>query len=225
MEACEGEDRAVRIRALVASNIRLYREGLSHMLNSAADIEVIGSASSAAETLQQVRDLAPGVVLLDMAMEEAFPVARQIARDSRITKVIALGMPEVETDVLTGAAAGIAGYVTRAGSVSDALEAVRAAARGEVCCSPRIAGFLFRHIAALTSARDSAAPLSGLTTREAQIFRLLRQGFSNKMISRTLGIELPTVKNHVHSILGKLGVHRRAEAVLLFRDERPADPI
>ena len=54
--------------------------------------------------------------------------------------------------------------------------------------------------------------------REAEILRLVRQGLSNKMISRSLGIELPTVKNHVHSILGKLGVHRRAEAILLLRD-------
>jgi two-component system nitrate/nitrite response regulator NarL len=222
MEARVSKDCAEEIRVLVASDIRLYREGLEQMLRSASGIDVIGSISSAEEALEQVRELAPSVVLLDMAMSEAFSIARQIARESKLTKVVALGMPELEMEVLSCAAVGIAGYVTRTGSVSDALEAVQAAARGEVRCSPRIAGFLFRHIATLSSERAGVTCVAGLTVREAQILRLLRQGMSNKMISRTLGIELPTVKNHVHSILGKLGVHRRAEAILLFRDERRA---
>jgi two-component system, NarL family, nitrate/nitrite response regulator NarL len=204
------------IRALVASEVRLYREGLAQMLCEAPGVHVVGSAAGGAETLERVHCTAPDVVLLDMAMSEALPTARQIARESKITKVVALGMPELETDVLSCAAAGIAGYVTRGGSMSDVLEAIRAAACGEVRCSPKIAGFLFRHIATLSSERGGA--VSGLTAREAEILRLVRQGMSNKMISRSLGIELPTVKNHVHSILGKLGVHRRAEAILLPRD-------
>jgi DNA-binding NarL/FixJ family response regulator len=61
--------------------------------------------------------------------------------------------------------------------------------------------------------RTKASPLAGLTTREIQVLRMMRQGLSNKVISRRLGIELSTVKNHVHSVLAKLGVHRRAEAV------------
>ena len=212
------EARARTIRALVASDVRLYREGLAQMLCEAPGVHVVGSASGAAETLERVHTATPDVVLLDMAMSEALLTARQIARESKITKVVALGMPELETDVLSCAAAGIAGYVTRGGSMSDVLEAIRATARGEVRCSPKIAGFLFRHIATLSSVRGGAAPASGLTAREAEILCLVRQGMSNKMISRSLGIELPTVKNHVHSILGKLGVHRRAEAILLSRD-------
>jgi DNA-binding NarL/FixJ family response regulator len=212
------EARAQTVRALVVSDVRLYREGLAQMLCEAPGVLVVGSASAAAEALEQVHELTPDVVLLDMAMSEALALARQIARESKITKVVALGMPELEVDVLSGAAAGLAGYVTRGGSMEDVLEAIRAVARGEVRCSPKIAGFLFRHIASLSSERGGVAPASGLTAREAEILQLVRQGMSNKMISRSLGIELPTVKNHVHSILGKLGVHRRAEAILLFRD-------
>jgi DNA-binding NarL/FixJ family response regulator len=115
---------------------------------------------------------------------------------------------------------GVAGYVTRGASMDDVLEAIQAAARGEVRCSPRVAGFLFRHIASLAKEQSpSPVQTSALTARESQILELLRQGMTNKMISRRLGIELPTVKNHVHSVLAKLGVHRRAEAMLLFRDE------
>ena len=212
------EARAQTVRALVVSDVRLYREGLAQMLCEAPGVLVVGSAAGAPDALEQVREASPDVVLLDMTMSDALALARQIARESKITKVVALGMPELETDVLSGAAAGIAGYVTRGGSISDVLEAIRAAAHGEVRCSPKIAGFLFRHIATLSSERGGVAPAAGLTAREAEILRLVRQGLSNKMISRSLGIELPTVKNHVHSILGKLGVHRRAEAILLFRD-------
>lgn len=212
------EARAQTVRALVVSDVRLYREGLAQMLCEAPGVYVVGAAAGAADALEQLHDVTPDVVLLDMAMHEALALARQIARESKITKVVALGMPELEVDVLSGAAAGIAGYVTRGGSMSDVLEAIRAAAHGEVRCSPKIAGFLFRHIASLSSERAGVAPVSGLTAREVEILQLVRQGMSNKMISRSLGIELPTVKNHVHSILGKLGVHRRAEAILLFRN-------
>lgn len=212
-----GEECAAEIRALVASDVCLLREGLEQMLRGAAGIVLVGSASSAADTLDQVREVTPSVLLLDMAMDAAFSVAKQVARESKITKVVALGMSEAEAEVLSCAAVGISGYVTRGGTMSEALEAMRAAARGEVRCSPKIAGFLFRHIATLSNERHGTAPGTGLTARESQILRLLQQGLSNKMISRSLGIELPTVKNHVHSILGKLGVHRRAEAVLRFR--------
>ena len=122
---------------------------------------------------------------------------------------------------LDGAAVGVAGYITRNASMMDALDAIGAAARGEVHCSPRVAGFLFRHIASLARDGQTSAAAPVMTTRESQILDLLCAGMTNKMISRRLGIELPTVKNHVHSILAKLGVHRRAEAMLLFRDKRP----
>lgn len=210
------------IRVIVASDVRLYCEGLEQVFRGAAGVQLVARAADAAETMDLIRTLVPDVVLLDMSMEDSFAIARQVPRVAKATRVVALGMPEDETDVITWAELGIAGYVTRGGSVNDALEAIHAAARGEVRCSPRIAGYLFRRIATLSGERSSANPLAGLTVRETQILRLLQQGLSNKLISRRLGIELPTVKNHVHSLLGKLGVHRRAEAVsLLQRREQP----
>jgi DNA-binding NarL/FixJ family response regulator len=212
------------VSVLVASDVRLYREGLEQMFRAAPGFQVIGGTVNAADTLDRVHGTRPAVVLLDMAMDGALAVARQITRQTRGTKVVALGMPEFETEVLSCASVGVAGYVTRGASMDDVLEAIQAAARGEVRCSPRVAGFLFRHIASMANEQPQPGPASppSLTARESQILDLLRRGMTNKMISRTLGIELPTVKNHVHSILAKLGVHRRAEAMLLFRDERRA---
>jgi len=208
------------IRVLVASHIRLYREGLERVLAESPDFTLVGSACSAPEVVAQTHRLAPDIALLDMAMTGAFSVAKELARLGSATKIVALGMPEDETQVLSCAQVGIAGYVTRDGSVEDVVLAMKAAARGEVHCSPKIAGSLFRRVAALSTARPMRSSTGTLTARESQILKLVQEGMSNKMISRTLGIELPTVKNHVHSILVKLGIHRRAEAIsLLYRPD------
>jgi len=212
------------IRLLVASDVTLYCEGLERVFRDAVGIHIVAKAAGAAGTLEHIRALTPGVVLLDMGMKDAFAVARQVPHISQGTRIVAFGVPEVEADVIHCAASGIAGFVPRTGTAADAFEAVHAAARGEVHCSPRIAGFLFRHIAALSGQRASTDPVDGLTAREAQILQLLQQGLTNKLISRKLGIELPTVKNHVHSLLGKLGVHRRAEAVLLMLRQGGQEP-
>jgi two-component system, NarL family, nitrate/nitrite response regulator NarL len=226
------------IRVLVASHIRLYREALGRVLeqskdrtnasdptsagdsgtprNSGTQIVLVGVAGSAADAVEQVHRLAPDIALLDMAMSDAFSVARQLGRFAGASRIVALGMAENEAEVLNCAQIGIAGYVTREASIDDMLDAVEATARGEVHCSPKIAGSLFRRIAALSTERANGSTPNALTARESQILRLLQQGMSNKMISRSLGIELPTVKNHVHSILAKLGIHRRTEAISLL---------
>jgi two-component system, NarL family, nitrate/nitrite response regulator NarL len=210
----------IRIRVLVATHIRLYCEGLERVLRESPEFALVGTACSAAEAIEQAQRLDADVALLDMAMAGAFAVAREVARSGARARIVALGMPDDETQVLSCAQIGIAGYVTRDGSVEDVIAAIKAAARGEVHCSPKIAGSLFRRIAALSTERPGRAAAGALTARESQILKLVQEGMSNKMISRTLGIELPTVKNHVHSILVKLGVHRRAEAIsLMYRPD------
>jgi DNA-binding NarL/FixJ family response regulator len=202
------------IRVLVASHIRLYREALERVLEQEGGVAPAGAASSATDVVEQVRRLTPEITLLDMAMQDAYSAARQLARIAGASRVVALGTADNEAEVLNCAQMGIAGYVPREASISDMLAAVQATARGEVYCSPKVAGSLFRRIAALSNGVNSSP--SALTARESQILGLLQQGMSNKMISRSLGIELPTVKNHVHSILGKLGIHRRTEAISLL---------
>ena len=208
------------IRVLVASHIRLYCEGLERVLRESPEFALVGTACTASEVIEQTHKLDADVALLDMAMNGALTVAREVVRVGSRSKIVALGMPEDEIQVLSCAQLGISGYVTRDGSVAEVVAAIKAAARGEVHCSPKIAGSLVRRIAALSTERQGRPTTGSLTAREAQILKLVQEGMSNKMISRTLGIELPTVKNHVHSILGKLGIHRRAEAIsLMYRPE------
>jgi two-component system, NarL family, nitrate/nitrite response regulator NarL len=211
------------VRVMIASEVRLYRIGLERLLREIPDVTIVGAASSAEEAYELAGALIHEVMLLDMAMPDAYGIAKRVGRLSPVSKVVALGTPEDEAEVLACAEAGIAGYVTREGSVDDVVAAIRTIARGEVYCSAKVASSLVRRVAeransaaAAAGGTEYVAGRSGsLTTREAQILKLMQQGLSNKMISRTLGIELPTVKNHVHNILTKLGIHRRAEAILV----------
>jgi DNA-binding NarL/FixJ family response regulator len=197
------------------SDVRLHREALEQMLQRVGTLEVVATAGSGAEALEKTGALAPGVALIDVARPQAFGVAKQLARVAESTRIVVLGVPEDESDVISCAEIGIGGYVPREASAVELIAAIESAARGEVRCSPRIAGVLFRKIAALSKERRAAGHEVALTGREAQILELLEQGLSNKMISRHLGIELATVKNHVHSVLAKLGVRRRAQVASL----------
>jgi DNA-binding NarL/FixJ family response regulator len=101
--------------------------------------------------------------------------------------------------------------VEREGSLEDLETAVELAARGEIHCSPRIASALARRLAVLADDEAPPEPTLGLTARELQVVELIQEGLSNKEIAQQLCIELPTVKHHVHHILSKLDVPRRAD--------------
>jgi DNA-binding NarL/FixJ family response regulator len=209
---------AVRsIRILVVTDIRLYREGVAQILNRREGLVVVGTAANRGEALVNLRELAPQVVLLDMATPESHATARDIERSFPQTPVVALGVAEVEGDVLACAEAGIAAYVPRKGSVEDLVVAVENAARGEVQCCPQFAASLWRRVAALSANQPPGVAVAELTRREREIVRLIDQDLSNKEIAQQLGIELATVKNHVHNLLDKLHVSTRAQAAACMR--------
>jgi two-component system nitrate/nitrite response regulator NarL len=212
------------IRVLVVSSVRLYREELARVLCKSPEFTLAGNSTSAAEAIEQAQEFRANVVLLDMAMSGAFSVARALARGRRPSKIVALGVSDDETQVLSCAQMGVVAYVMCDDSVEDVAAAIKAAASGEVYCSPKVAGSLFRRIGVMSTERPPRSGNGALTTREGQILRLVQAGMSNKMIARELSIELTTVKNHVHSILVKLRVRRRADAISLYRpdDEKGA---
>jgi two-component system, NarL family, nitrate/nitrite response regulator NarL len=205
------------IRIVIVGEIRLYRDGLAEVLNTKPGVEVVGSLSNRYEAYEAIPELRPDVVLLDMATagsHEAVSRIRELAPD---TRVLALGIADVERDIIGCAEAGIAGYVPREGSFDSLVGAIQGAVLGELHCSPRMAGTLLRRIAALSRARSDGAGIDSLTSREKEILRLIEEGCCNKDIARHLGIEVATVKNHVHNLLEKLHVHRRGEAAAQVR--------
>jgi two-component system, NarL family, nitrate/nitrite response regulator NarL len=204
------------IRVLVVSAIRLYREGLAGSLARDGRFDVAGTAADVGECLDAVRTLRPDVVLLDLTIADALGAVRAVAGSQ--TKLIALGVREVESDVVEAAEAGVSGYVGRDASLQELVDAVECTARGESPCPPHIAALLIGRLAAAAATRGPARDLaSKLTPREAEIVDLIDEGLSNKQIAGRLSIEPATVKNHVHNILEKLDVTRRGEAAAALR--------
>ena len=211
-------------RVLVVADVRLYRDGLVEMLRRDGRVSVVGAAAAGDELLRQIRDRGPHAVLLDITMSGSLDLVAAINAAAPDVNIIALGIPEVESDVIRYAEAGVSGYVPREASVAQLVKTVTGVARGEFACSPRIAAALLRRVATLAAAYAPEAPVRDLTSREREITQLIETGLSNKEIARRLSIEVATVKNHVHSILKKLRVHRRGEAAALVRRTPRARP-
>lgn len=217
-------DAAGPLRVAIVTEVCLYREGLAFSLQRRTGTEVVGTASSRGEALALVCRELPDVLLLDMETREA-PKLVQDARESHEElRVLALAITETEEGVLRCAEAGVCGYVSRDASLHDLVEALGSVARGELVCSRRIAGSLFRRVGALSAPREDPA-LARLTPREREVAALIGQGLSNKEISRHLHIGLSTVKNHVHNLLDKLQVPRRSAAAARLRElDAPPSP-
>lgn len=211
------------IEVLVVSEVRIYREGLVMALARSERIACVGSASHAGSATAAAGALAPDVALVDVTMRDALATIAALARGVR---TVALGVGGDDDAVISYAEAGVSGYVTRDDSLDQLAAAIEAVARGEALCPPEIGAALLRRVTALGRPPWShGAPSARLTAREAEIVELIGQGLANKAIARRLCIELPTVKNHVHNILEKLGVSRRDQAAAWLRARRASEAL
>jgi two-component system, NarL family, nitrate/nitrite response regulator NarL len=206
---------SLKVRVFVASDVPVYREGVSRLVATEDALELAGAAPTA-ESSTGLRDGAePDVVLVDASQAADVTVAREIASAAGEAHVVALVAPDKEVDLLGWAAAGVSGFLSTEASAGQLVEVLRRAARGESPCSPDVAdAFMTRALEQRAANRASEGPL---TTREAEIADLVADGLSNKAIASRLSIELATVKNHVHRILEKLRVHSRGEAAAKLR--------
>jgi DNA-binding NarL/FixJ family response regulator len=209
--------RTARARIFLLSDVRLYREGLLWRLEQQQDLEVLGAADFSRVSVGQVVELQPDVIILDIGGPNAVGLAKSLAISVPSGKMVAFAMSEIDHLVLACAEVGIAGYVAPEGSEEDLVAAIEYALRGELYCSPRVAGILLRRVAAGSPQPERPTQLTSLTERERQILGLVGEGMSNKEIGRALRIGASTVKNHVHNILDKLQVHRRGQAAVRLR--------
>lgn len=192
------------------------------MLRLEPTVDVVGLAADAPAAITLASDLQPEIVCVDVAMPDGLLIVRRLGAVARGCSVVALGIAETDRDVVACAEAGVAGFITRDQSLSEAVSVVQGVARGELSCSARTAAALLRRVAVLSTQREPPPSQDGLTPREREIVELIALGRSNKQIARELCIELSTVKNHVHHVLEKLGVHRRAEAATRLRAQARA---
>ena len=205
------------IRVLILSDVRLYREGIASALDRRETIMVVGADSSVVDAVARLAHDNVRVVVVDMAINGSLAAVRAISAADRHVKIIALAIDERAADIPAYAEAGLAGYVPCDATIDDLAHTIELVNRDEMECSPRVTGALFRHIAALASGARPPADLPALSQREAEVLALIERGLSNKEIAVRLTIELPTVKNHVHSLLRKLQVGTRAEAARAAR--------
>jgi DNA-binding NarL/FixJ family response regulator len=201
------------INVLVAADICLVREWLAHDLASAPDLIVVGVAADRATALSLARRHSPDALLLDRSMPDGLLAVLEIVAERPRIRVLVYGVQETEPEVAVCSDAGVHGFIPRDASREVLIESLRRTVRGEFVGSASVSTLLLRHFVHRT------APFAGhgLTSREMQIVTQLELGRSNKEIATALGIEVATVKNHVHNILRKLQTRRRSEAAAKWR--------
>jgi len=192
---------------LVVDDHPVVRDGIVGMVGSADDITVIGEASDGAEAVALARVHAPDVVLMDLRMPRMDGVAalREFARLGIVSRVVVLTTFDADADVLPAIAAGATGYLLKDASRDELLHAIRAAAAGRTVLAPEVASRLVDRV------RTPEAAL--LTPRELEILGLIADGATNRAAGDRLHLSEATVKTHLLSIYGKLGVGDRAAAV------------
>ncbi|MGV0835540.1 LuxR C-terminal-related transcriptional regulator [Mycolicibacterium thermoresistibile] len=153
-----------------------------------------------------------------MATRNSIPLLRLTREHRPELRVVAVGVVEEDEDeIIACAEAGVAGYHLRADSLDDLFAVIQKVLQGEFVCSPGISAVLIRRVSALAAQTRPPAPQLALTNREVEILRMLERGLSNRDIAGQLSIAVHTVKNHVHSVLRKLGVRTRHQAAALSR--------
>ena len=198
------------IRILIADDHSMVRQGLRMFLGLDPELEVVGEAEDGAQALRLTERLRPDVVLMDLLMPVMDGVAATAAIRKAVpdTEVIAL-TSVLDDDTVVGAVqAGAIGYLLKTTEADSLCNAIRAAAAGQVQLAPEAARRLMREI------RSPEQATVALSDRETEVLRLLAGGKANKEIARELSIGEQTVKTHVSSVLGKLGVQSRTQAAL-----------
>jgi two-component system, NarL family, nitrate/nitrite response regulator NarL len=205
------------LRILVVAESRLYRDAICSALAQVADVAICGAAARPADVVENGTPLRPDVALVDADVPDAVAAVHTFRQAWPAVRVVVLAASEGEPDLVRFAEAGVNGFVLHQESLEQLAAVIYRVAHGEAPCPPRIAATLLQRLSSLAARVPDAGAEADLTARELEIASLVAEGLSNKEIARRLHIELATVKNHVHSILSKLQVTRRAEVARCLR--------
>jgi DNA-binding NarL/FixJ family response regulator len=204
------------IDVLLVGDVRLSREGIADLLRRDGSVRVSATATSSASDDIATKAHAVDVVVIDTTCKHGVQAAAVIAAAAN-KPAVAFGLRYADEAVIGLAVAGVIGFVDLESGVDELVAGIEAAAREEAYCPPSIARMLMERIRALSIGRVVRRDSLPLTAREHQIVELIAEGLTNKEIARRLSIEVATVKNHVHNILDKLQVRRRADAAAQLR--------
>ncbi len=202
-----------KIRVLIADDHALVREGIRSLLALVADIEIVGDAADGKQALEKVGQLAPDVVLMDLAMPVmgGLEATRRIRREHPATKVLALTQYDDSEYVLPVIEAGARGFVTKMSSSSELTAAIEAVHRGESFLSPSAAAALVDECQ--RGVKDDKDRYSQLTDREREVLKLVAEGHSTREIANMLFVSPKTVEWYKARLATKLDIHNRTDLI------------
>jgi len=205
----------MKIRLLLVDDHAVVRTGLRMMLEGEKDMEIVGEAENASEALNQISQLKPEVVLMDIGLPDmsGIEATRQIKQLAPDIAIVALTIHEDEEYFFKMLDAGASGYVPKRAAPEELITAIRVTAQGEVYLYPSLAKLLVSDYLSQSQQPRNRATLDGLTPREFEVLTLLADGASNLEIAEQLNISPKTVARHRENIMGKLNLHSRAELV------------
>lgn len=208
-----------QLRVLLVDDDPLVRTGLSMILGSAKDIDVVGEASDGDEAVSRVRATAPDVVIMDIRMRrmDGLAATKAVTALADPPKVLVLTTYDLDEYVFDALAAGASGFLLKEGSPQEIIDAVRTVAKGDVMLSPGTTRKLVGHfVAARANPRRERAltKLAVLSEREREVVVAVAQGKSNADIAGTLFLSEATVKTHITRTFAKLDVTNRVQLTI-----------
>jgi RNA polymerase sigma factor (sigma-70 family) len=205
-----------KIRILIADDHGIVRKGLRLQLEQHNDFEVVGEATEGREAVRMADELAPDVVIMDIAMPNlnGIQATTQVVKKNPQIAVIILSMYSDETYLMRTLAAGAKGYLLKDSADVDLHRAVEVVAQGKPFFSPAIADTLLEDYMRQLQQRGLQDSYDLLTEREKEILQLVAEGRSNKDVASILNLSTNTVETHRTRIMQKLDLHSTAEIVL-----------
>jgi DNA-binding NarL/FixJ family response regulator len=206
------------LRLMLVDDHRYFRDGVRGFLAGVTDMTVVGEATNGDEAVARALDLKPDVILMDLNMPglNGIEATRKIAHALPTTGIIIMTMFEEIDSVLAAMRAGARGYILKSADEEELLRSVRAVANGEALFGSAIAKRLMSYMAEIQPAIN-AQVFPELTAREREVLAMIAEDKTNSVIADAMSLSLKTVRNHVSSILSKLQVIDRREAMARAR--------
>ena len=204
-----------KIKVLIVDDHTLVRDGIQALLELVADIEVVGEATNGKEALEKIEQLAPDVVLMDLAMPimGGLEATRRIRKQYPTTKVLALTQYDDSDYVIPVIEAGARGFVTKMAAFSELASAIQAVYRGDSYLSPSAATALVQEYQQKTPVEGEKDPYQQLTDREREILKLVVEGHTAREIADILVISPKTVEWYKTSLMAKINIHKKTDLI------------
>ena len=210
-------------RILIVDDHALFRVGIANILSHEPDLEVVGEADDARSAVDRAPETSPDIVLMDLSLPApgGIETTQRIKRELAGAGIIVLAVSEDEDALFDAIKAGAAAFVIKDISPDDLVSVIRRVSQGEflindkVFAKPAVASRVLKEFRELAVYGQEAAPIfAPLSPREVEILDNIAQGMTNKQVAYALSISEQTVKNHMSSILRKLSVNDRTQAVV-----------